>query len=413
MESFVKEIEQIERTPFFLVEKQRIVDSVALIRTSLSRHWSNSVVSYSVKTNSMPCVLRVLSDTETWAEVVSEEEYDLAISCGFSGSDCICNGPAKTSRFIKKAVDSGALLHLDGMSEVRAFFSQVGDSPITFGVRVNVTEPDFPVEALSGGDSSRFGLSVRDGDFDELCRLLSEKKNAKLTSLHLHCNTRHRSKEGFAWLAAFFVRLVRRFQLDSVTTFDIGGSFGHDFDCEEGQQGRWPSWDEYFAAIAKVLSDAGYSPANLRLVIEPGSSLISNAVDYYATLIGRRIYDGIVMMQIDGSRIHVDPHFARVSFANAVTVLGRHDGAESEAAHILCGSTCLEKDRLFLGKEGMRGSVGNRIRISKTGAYTFGMSPLLFIQSAPDVWLRRMDGYIECVHRSKTLSEYKDFIEKE
>lgn len=408
-----KDIGKIEKTPFFLVEEQRVLDSVLSIKKSLDHYWSNNVVSYSVKTNSFPCVLRTLSNTGVWAEVVSEEEYDLAVSCGFNGQNCVCNGPAKTQRFIKNAIEAGAVLHLDGLSEIRTFLSEVGDRSVEFGVRVNATEPDFPVDALSGNETSRFGISVRDGDFDALCKLITEKKNVKLTSLHLHCNTRYRSKEGYAWLAAFFVRVVKRYGLDTVNTFDIGGSFGHDFDCKEGQKGRWPSWDEYFGAITTVLSNAGYSPENLRLIIEPGSSLISNGADYYATIVGKRVYDGVVMMQMDGSRIHVDPHFARGSFSDAVTVVGSCVECDAETTTMLCGSTCLEKDRVFLGKGGLRCSVGDRIRISKTGAYTLGLSPFFFIQSVPDIWLRRVNGAIECVHCSKTLSKLKDYIESE
>ena len=413
MENRFTDIGEIKKTPFFLFDELRILDSVASIRDALSRHWANSVLSYSVKTNSLPCVLKVLADSGVWAEVVSEDEYNLALSCGFRKGDFVCNGPAKSQRFIDCAIASGAVLHLDGMSEVQDFFSRVGNRAVNLGVRVTATEQDFSGEALSGKDSSRFGLSIRDGDFEELCKLLDQHKNVTLTSLHLHCNTKSRSKIGFSWLAKFFARIVRKYRLDTVNTFDIGGSFGHDFDFGAKRERRWPSWDEYFEEIANVLSSEGFSSDELRLIIEPGSALISNAADYYATIVGKRIYDGIIMMQMDGSRIHIDPHFARQLFQDVILVQGEDDGTEGEWTNVLCGSTCLEKDRVFLGEKGLKCMVGKRLMFAKTGAYTIGLSPCFFINSIPDVWMRSADGFIKCVSQSNGLRWNENFTDKE
>lgn len=386
------------RTPFFLVDEQRICDSVAAVRESLARHWPNSVLSFSVKTNSLPCVLETLRKLGVWAEVVSQHEYELAGQCGFAKENCVCNGPAKSDEFIREALQNGALLHLDDLHEVRTMLALVGNRPMSFGVRVNATELDFPAEPLCGTEGSRFGLSVRDGDMDELMRILANRPNVHLTSLHLHCNTRGRRKEGFAWLASFFARIVKTYRLTEIDTFDIGGSFGHDFDHPGDGAGRWPSWNEYFSSISAALEEGGFSPSNLRLVIEPGSALISNAAEYHATLLGSRVIGGRRFMQMDGSRVHVDPHFARASFAGGVSVIPQETGRIAEQCVAICGATCLEKDRVGFGDGTFTCAKGDHVIFEKAGAYTFGMSPVLFINPAPDVWFRQKDGGVSLVN---------------
>lgn len=371
-------------TPYFVLDEKKVRASVASIRAAFARHWFNSILSFSVKTNSWVALQRILSEEDVWAEVVSESEYDLAMQCGFRRGSLICNGASKSPEYIRRAVFDGAVIHLDSLSEVEELFRQVGTGPVAFGVRINATEPDFDAEPLSGPLGSRFGLSVRDGDMDRLVEILKMHPNAKLVSLHLHCNTRDRGIRGFVWLTHFFARTVSRFSLDDVTTFDIGGSFGHDFDHPGAGAGRWPSWDEYMAAISATLRECGFCPERLRLAVEPGSGLISGCADYYTRVVGERIFNGVRVLQIDGSRIHLDPHFARAGFNANITT------------PYLAGSTCLEKDRIACDSVNVGARVGDLICFSKTGAYTYGLSPIAFIHKAPAVWLRRLDGELVC-----------------
>lgn len=373
----------ISDTPCFVLDESKVRSSVANIRSALAHYWSNSILAFSVKTNCWFALQRILVSEDVWAEVVSDFEYDLALKCGYPKNHLICNGASKSINYIRRSVQDGAILHLESISEVEELFAQVSDLPVSFGVRVNATEPDFEAEPLCGSLSSRFGLSLRDGDLDRLVAILAKHPRAKLVSLHLHCNTKDRGIKGFVWLAGFFARLVKRHSLNDVETFDIGGSFGHDFDHPEEGEGRWPSWNEYLASISDVLRNEGFSPERLRLVIEPGSGLISGCADYYTRVVGERVFNGVRILQIDGSRIHIDPHFARTGFNVVCNV------------PYIAGSTCLEKDRIACDSSNVEARVGDVIRFSKTGAYTYGMSPIAFIHRAPAVLLLDASGSLQ------------------
>ena len=382
-------------TPCYVLDEASVTASVGLIRAALARHWPNSVLSFSVKTNTLPCLNRLLAEQGVWAEVVSGDEFSLATACGYPRGRFVCNGASKSDAFIRAAVESGAILHLDSLSEVGCYLALVGASSSCFGVRVNATEPDFEGEPLSGPLASRFGLSVRDGDLRTLAELLRRHPNVRLTSLHLHCNTRTRGLTGYRWLVRFFSRIVRDYGLTEVDTLDIGGSFGHDFDRSSDGEGRWPSWNEYFAGIAEELTREGFVPDRLRLVVEPGSALISGCMSYVTRVVGERTFNGRRVLQIDGSRIHVDPHFARASFRGAVTLVGSTPDEDAVSAVYLGGSTCLEKDRLETDGAAARANVGDLLVVEKTGAYTYGLSPVLFINRPPVVFVRKPDGRVE------------------
>ncbi len=376
--------------PCYVLDEMALESSVTEIQTSLQKWWRNSILSYSVKTNNWPSILKRLERLGVWAEVVSEHEYHLATDCNFALEKRVCNGPAKTSSWIKQVLSDGGLLHLDARSEIETLAEVVNGKKASFGIRVNATEPDFPSEPLSGAQESRFGLSVRDGDLTWLKSFLKANSNLHLTSLHLHCNTKKRSLDGYLWLARFFARLVKTYQLLDVSTFDIGGSFGHDFDTK-GAGARWPSWDTYFNGIANVLYDEGYSPKTLRLVIEPGSALISACVDYFSQIVYSRTFNTKKVLQTNGSRLHVDPHLARKNFTGACQILTSCASPNAENIAYIAGATCLEKDRLLLDEclptEGI-------LHVKKCGAYSYALSPCAFIHPPPSIYLLSKTGKI-------------------
>jgi diaminopimelate decarboxylase len=117
------------------------------------------------------------------------------------------------------------------------------------------------------------------------------------------------------------------------------------------------------------------------------------------------------MMQMDGSRIHIDPHFARTSFKDGVSLFEAHAESNSLEAKLICGSSCLEKDRVEFGDANFKCAVGDRIVFNKAGAYTYGMSPLLFIQPSPDVWLKKTNGDIMLVHKKMLFEEIGHLME--
>ncbi len=219
--------------------------------------------------------------------------------------------------------------------------------------------------------------------------------------------------QGYSWLAQFFARLVKTRGYKAVTTLDIGGSFGHDFNCPNENERRWPSWDEYFRGIAEALKAEGFSPDTLRLVIEPGTALIAGCADYYTRVIGKRVFNGERVLQIDGSRLHVDPHLTRESFRGAISLVNRGGSTEAQSSEpiaYLSGATCHEKDRLLLEGSLAHAHRGDLVKICKAGAYSYGLAPFLFIHGAPAVVLKQADGRYSLAQQPLSARDYRRIL---
>ena len=71
-------------TPCFVINKDDLDNNVFYLRKALKDQWGNRILSYSVKTNSLPWLLEYLLKNNVRAEVVSSCEYQLARKIGFS-----------------------------------------------------------------------------------------------------------------------------------------------------------------------------------------------------------------------------------------------------------------------------------------------------------------------------------------
>ena len=84
------------QTPCYIIHKDILEDGIELLKGALDRDWKNSCVGYSFKTNSLPWVVEKMKQEDFYAEVVSENEYDLA--CKHNFEHIIYNGPVKGKR---------------------------------------------------------------------------------------------------------------------------------------------------------------------------------------------------------------------------------------------------------------------------------------------------------------------------
>ena len=89
--------EQLQ-TPFFVIDEPILNHYYDMLTESLSSNWSNYLIGYSFKTNSLPWLVSYVKKRGAYAEVVSEDEYSLAKYMGYNDSEIVYNGPYKGER---------------------------------------------------------------------------------------------------------------------------------------------------------------------------------------------------------------------------------------------------------------------------------------------------------------------------
>ena len=390
-------------TPFFVFDERIMLHELTKLRKAVDEFWLNTKVAYSVKTNSLPYLAKYFSSNGIYAEVVSEDEYDMVRDCGYCNSNVVCNGPIKSFDFVSRLMKEGTIINIDSHREVEYAirYAQANLSRrYKVGIRVNVDiEAAFPSESKAGPHGSRFGFCLQNGEFKKVVNELKKSKNIIINGLHLHVSTSTRRVEIYEWLSNLFVNIVKDYQLCEIEYFDIGGGFF-------GGIPDKPQWDDYLSSISRILHNSGYNEETLSVIIEPGVSLLAGAFSYYSSVVDVKDTNRTRFVVTDGSRIHIDPFFHKTSYEYDVIRKGIFDNKINE--QIVVGFTCLEYDDIMTLNYQYELKEGDIIKYDKLGAYTFSLSPL-FISFFPTVYSIDKSGLIKTI-RIKWTS--REFIQK-
>lgn len=396
-------IEKIE-TPFFLFEEEPLIKEIKELREAFSTYWNHYEIGYSVKTNSFPPLASYLLKQGIAAEIVSEDEYQLASHIGFPPEKIICNGPIKSHSWVDELLQKKILLNIDSHREltyIREFAQKNPHKSISVGIRVNLDiEKEFPNESNAGEGGSRFGFCEETKELSSAIKQLKEFPNISISGLHLHVSTKTRRTEIYRWLVQKFTQIVRDYNLASIRYLDIGGGF-------YGGIPQKPSWNEYIKVIATELKSQGFTPDKVQLIVEPGVSLLAGCFSYYCKVVDIKNTSYHQFVVLDGSRIHIDPLMHKNSyfheFIHQPVPVVKADTTKSQQ---LVGFTCLENDRFFQIDSPVKFTEGDYIRFKKVGAYTLTLSPL-FISYFPAVYTKNANnGAIECLRDKWGATEF-------
>lgn len=381
------------KTPFFLISEEKLGANVNTYLDALSLVWPNSQLSYSVKTNSLPWLLQYLHNKNIYAEVVSDEEYDLAKMCGYSDSQIVFNGPIKSVDYLEKAIKGGAIVNLDSQQDLDTLLRMNLTDISNVGIRVNVSVDAFnAVDIGYTEDGFRFGFCEENGELMHVIGRIKKLYPDQSFGLHFHCNSVTRSLDVYRSIACYANKIIRNYSL-TPSYIDVGGGF---FGGVEGK----PTAVQYISLIRDVLTET-VDMNRTKLILEPGSAIIGSVVELHTSVLDVKNIERARIVTTDGSRIHIDPLWAKTSYM--YSIVGR--SSENTEKQVICGYTCMDHDRLMVLKGEKKLEIGDRIIYQRVGAYsvTFGG---LFIRYLPDVYVECCDGTIQNVRSRVSVEQY-------
>lgn len=378
-------------TPYFVIHEKILKQNVREFQHALSAIWPNSQLAYSVKTNSLPWVLKFMQQNKVFAEVVSDEEYTLAKMCGFKGNDIIFNGPIKSEQGVKDAISDFSYVNLDSQNELN-YISKACLEKKHIGLRININSDLFyedDIEYME--DGFRFGYSEESGDLKRAMDILHSLDSEMQIGLHLHCNSITRSINVYAVIARYAAFIIKKYNL-SPSYIDIGGGF---FGGVEGK----PTAEDYISRIRAELESV-IDIQKTKLIIEPGSALIGSAVDLITSVIDVKNTAKTRIVTTDGSRLHIDPLWKKKGYKYSIK-------SRNEAmidSQIICGYTCMDHDRLMCLKNERELMQGDQIIYHRVGAYSMTLGGA-FIRYFPEVYVEK-DGNTFLVRKRMTTRDY-------
>lgn len=383
------------QTPYYVLHKELLDEGIEKLKAAISKFWPNSLIGYSFKTNSLPWIIQYMKEQGCYAEVVSEDEYELAEYMGYE--KIVYNGPVKGKEGFRRACEAGHIINLDAKREI-VWLKEIAskDHIIKVGVRVNFDlEAMCPGEASGGTEGGRFGFSYENGTFAHVLEELSLIPGVEVVGIHLHCSSKTRSVGIYQAIAEMACRLKKEYELQ-LEYVDIGGGYF-------GGLSNKPQYADYLKAVSEILKQE-FDPQHTTLIVEPGTSLICPPIEYVTSVTDVKNTNRNHFVITDGSRIHVDPLMGKKSYFYHIEYEDSEEKRIQQKKQVISGFTCMENDRLFELTDGPELQTGDRIVYEKVGAYTLCLAPL-FIGYYPPVYLEER-GKVSCIRHKWGVKEY-------
>jgi diaminopimelate decarboxylase len=363
-------------TPTYLYSRQTILHHYQQIVKAFAE--LKPIICYSIKSCPNLHICRLLAEHGSGFDVVSGGELFRALRAGAAPARITYAGVGKTDREINEAIDAGiGLFNVESPAELEniSLIAHQRRREVRAALRINPdVDPKTHRYTTTGKKETKFGVDLERAK--QVFHAFGRDQFLRLTGVHLHIGSPVNSVQPYQEALAKVLALVDdlKGQGLEIDTIDIGGGFGADYSDKQA-----PLAAEYAEGIVPLLRDRG-----LRVVMEPGRSIIANA----GVLITRVLYiktSGEKLFVIADAAMNdlIRPslygafHFIwPVRPANGCAPPKREEGLRPDGAVLVdvVGPVCETGD--FLGAERYLPPVhrGDLLAVFTAGAYGFSMS---------------------------------------
>ena len=393
--ALLAELDKKFGSPFYIMDGEKYRENINGFLDAFRQRYEKVIAGYSFKTNYVPALCQIAKAEGCWAEVVSEMEYELARKIGFE--KVIFNGPIKREHIFRKALEHGAVINLDSEYEVDMVCQYAVEHPekeVKVGMRININLTD-----ENGNSSIQCGL--RFGRFGFPTDIIGKnierlrEKSIKIISLHGHTSTSDRAVLNYRIISEHMLAVCEKYQLNELEYFDIGGGYFGAAPTGMDLTGR-PKYEDYADFVLdETMNNEWFMKHKPFIVIEPGSSVVSNVFNYYTKVYQNKKVGKVNFVMVDGSVFDVKPTMHANNLPHEAF---RADETEETYICDVVGSTCMEKDVMLKEVTLPRLEAGDYIQFRGVGAYTICLTPT-FINYLPPILMEKNGDYVEVRRR--------------
>lgn len=391
-------------SPLFVVSERGLRENIRHLLRAFRSRYPNVRHGWSYKTNYLGAVCAILHQEGSWAEVVSEFEYEKARALGVPGSRILFNGPHKSDRALKRAVKEDARIHVDHLDELY----RLDEIASTLGKRVTVAiRLNFDTGYTE--QWSRFGFNLESGEALDAARRIAASRSVRLGGLHCHIGTFILDPRAYGAAVQKMVAFMESVENETdcvIESLDLGGGFA----SLNSLQGTYlppdqvvPSVEQYAETICSSLMDATRErvtrgkPLPL-LILESGRSVVDDAEWLICTVVGtKRLPDGRRAAILDAG---VNALFTAFWYNHEVRLAEPTEGAAEET--VLYGPLCMNIDVMRASIKLPPLSCGARLIFGPVGAYN-NTQWMQFIEYRPAIVLIDGAGKASIVRQAEDL----------
>ncbi len=403
-------------TPFFLISEPILEGNYRRFVKGFSE-LRNFNLSYSIKTNFETEVLRTLRRLGAGAEISGELDLHVALKAGFYPQDIIFDGPCKTDRELKLAVQHRIrLINAESVDEIYQIdaLGKAAGRTIDIGVRIDPMTHRPYYDKVITTYKQKFGFHIN--RCEEAFQAIRRCRHVRLLGLNAHIGSQILAPGLYVEALNTLFRLAADLRRDGfdVSEINIGGGFPaqsmRNLRLSRRMLGakllerfnllekRTPSIEEFGGIITRCYQDNcrtyGFTP---RLTTEPGRSLVNNA----CVLVGRvrLIKSNWIFTDISVNDVPENLFFTewRVFFPNKLL-------EPSIGKANISGPTLSTYDVLFFQKEIPTLAINDSIAIFDTGGYSIPRANQ-FTRPRNGVFFLDGDGQIRLIRRRETVED--------
>ncbi len=328
-------------------------------------------ICYSVKANSNLSILRLLAKKGSGFDVVSGGELErVLIADRKSAKNVVFSGVGKTREELTAALKAGILMfnvesesELDALEECAARLRKTAP----FAMRVN---PDVAAEThpyiSTGLHKHKFGIPI--GNALPRYARAAAKRYLQVRGVSVHIGSQITDPTPFGEAMSRVADLVRQLRSGGHTIdyVDAGGGLGISYDKANAE--HFPAYVERYA---RQLS-APLGPLKVRLLLEPGRSIIGPAGVLLTSVVYKKANNGKRFMVVDAAMNDLIRPALYGAYHEIVPVASR-SGSEKETADVV-GPVCETGDFFARDRELSGVGEGDLLASLDTGAYGMVLS---------------------------------------
>ena len=400
----VSDLAREHGSPLFVFSEHRLRRAYREAHRAFSQRYPKVQFAWSYKTNYLDAICRIFHEEGSWAEVVSEHEYQMARRLGIPDAHILFNGPYKPTEALEQALLAGAHVHVDHYEELYTceHIAKKAGRQIGVTLRINMDVGIYP-------RWDRFGFNLDNGEAMDAARRIASGGHLRLDGLHCHIGTYITDPSAYGRMATKLSQLALDVRQETgmvVKSLDVGGGFASRATLHAQYApgtDSTPPMDDYAEAISRAILGAGFRTGELpTLFLETGRALVDDAGFLLTSVVGnKRLADGTRSIIIDAG---VNVLFT--SFWYRHDVLPAEDRGGMQEETVVYGPLCMNIDVV-------RPSVllpplepGDLLVVRPVGAYNVTQS-MQFIRLRPAVVLIGEGGEIDVIRRAEELDDVK------
>ncbi|MCB1288573.1 MAG: diaminopimelate decarboxylase [Mycobacterium sp.] len=341
-----------------------IYDEVGLRRqarrfvTGLTRRWPNSQVVFASKSLPAVAMYRLAVEEGLAIDVAGGGEFRLALAADVDPAMVYFHGNAKTDAELTHALEAGVgTIIVDNEDELDRL-ERLLRRPQAVMLRVipGIDARTHHSQA-TGGNTSKFGLP-----FDQAAGAIARIQAHPLfrfEGVHVHIGSQILDTDSFA------DAVERLSSVGTFGTYDVGGGLGVSYTYAE----HAPTVEQYLDAVTEAAR--AYLPADARLLIEPGRSLVARAGITLYTVVAVK-HTGRAFVAVDGG-LADQLDIALTGQRYEALLANRLDEPWTETAQVV-GRQCESGDLLVDEAPLPPARMGDLLALAVTGAYSYTMS---------------------------------------